>query len=599
MACNSDAASSSSSKKRKYNVCCDKDREALRSLVDEVLDCDSDYEIDDEIERETASDNSSGDESESESESDLSAANGWKEVGANDRRPAQFNYMKNAGPKLNLPADADPIQYFLLFFNDDIMNDIINETNRYAREKISKLQLSPRSIWHKWSDVNLIEMRAFLGLVINMGLISLPDIKDYWSGDWTTNIKFFGDVMSRDRFLQIFWMLHVGNDNIQVDNEALKRTQKIHGIIEKIEKLFHKYFIPGRNIAIDESTVGFKGKILFKTYNPKKPTKWGIRIFVLADSDTGYVHSIIPYYGKHTGEVCNLPYPDKSFTSRIVLSLMDRLGLCTYGIDGYHLFTDRYYSSVELAQQLVTRQCHTTGTIIAGRVGNPNEIRQGALKKLKKSGDTCAFRNGNVLVMGWKDKRVVLMVSTLHNTEMEKKITIQKGGQRREVEKPACVLDYTKNMGGVDRNDHYCATYAFIRKSLKWWRKLFFWCLEVCIVNSYILYCCLKTQQGAAAMSHVKYRRALVESLVGDTRNPRKRSHHGSADREERLNKFPHFIYHYEQKKHKDCIVCSNRKVKGGRKETYYYCKTCSNQPAMCPGDCFERYHTLKIFKTY
>jgi hypothetical protein len=30
-----------------------------------------------------------------------------------------------------------------------------------------------------------------------------------------------------------------------------------------------------------------------------------------------------------------------------------------------------------------------------------------------------------------------------------------------------CVLDYTNHMGGVDRSDHYCATYAFIRKSLK------------------------------------------------------------------------------------------------------------------------------------
>jgi hypothetical protein len=27
----------------------------------------------------------------------------------------------------------------------------------------------------------------------------------------------------------------------------------------------------------------------------KKTTKWAIRLFVLADSDTGYVHSIIPY----------------------------------------------------------------------------------------------------------------------------------------------------------------------------------------------------------------------------------------------------------------------------------------------------------------
>jgi hypothetical protein len=35
------------------------------------------------------------------------------------------------------------------------------------------------------------------------------------------------------------------------------------------------------------------------------------------------------------------------------------------------------------------------------------------------------------------------------------------------------------------------------------------------------------------------------------------------------------------------------------RKETYLYCKTCTNQPAMCPGECFKRYHTLKNFEEF
>jgi hypothetical protein len=35
-----------------------------------------------------------------------------------------------------------------------------------------------------------------------MGLIPLPDIKDYWS-EWITQKKFFGHIMSRDCFLVI------------------------------------------------------------------------------------------------------------------------------------------------------------------------------------------------------------------------------------------------------------------------------------------------------------------------------------------------------------------------------------------------------------
>ena len=46
--------------------------------------------------------------------------------------------------------------------------------------------------------------------------------------------------------------------------------------------------MPHQKIAVDESTVGYKGRIFFKTYNPQKPTKWGLRVFVLAECKTGY-----------------------------------------------------------------------------------------------------------------------------------------------------------------------------------------------------------------------------------------------------------------------------------------------------------------------
>jgi hypothetical protein len=81
-------------------------------------------------------------------------------------------------------------------------------------------------------------------------------------------------------------------------------------------------------------------------------TTWGIGLFVLAHSDTGYVHSTVQNYGKLTGDVCNLPCSAKPFISKIVLSSMDRLRLSALGIEGYHLITGRYYRSFELAQEL-------------------------------------------------------------------------------------------------------------------------------------------------------------------------------------------------------------------------------------------------------
>jgi hypothetical protein len=44
-----------------------------------------------------------------------------------------------------------------------------------------------------------------------------------------------------------------------------------------------------------------------------------------------------------------------------------------------------------------------------------------------------------------------------------------------------------------------------------------------------------------------------------------RRSHPGLADRKEWLHKIPHFIYHFENEKHKKCVVCSNQKGSGGK----------------------------------
>jgi hypothetical protein len=127
-----------------------------------------------------------------------------------DKKPKAYTFTKNAGPQFNLLPDAEPMDYFILFFSDELLHNIVTETNRYARHKIAELQLSLWSIWSRWSDVSVPEMKLFLGLIINTGLTPLPDIKDYWYSERKTQIKFFGDIMPRDRFLQIILMMHVG-----------------------------------------------------------------------------------------------------------------------------------------------------------------------------------------------------------------------------------------------------------------------------------------------------------------------------------------------------------------------------------------------------
>jgi hypothetical protein len=55
-----------------------------------------------------------------------------------------------------------------------------------------------------------------------------------------------------------------GNDTTKESNWDVKRTKEVHGVREHIEEQFQKTFVLDKSIAIDESTVGFKRKIIFK-----------------------------------------------------------------------------------------------------------------------------------------------------------------------------------------------------------------------------------------------------------------------------------------------------------------------------------------------
>lgn len=443
-----------------------------------------------------------------------------------------------------------------------------------------------------------MEMKSFLGVVLNMGLNPKPSIADYFANDWLYKQPFFSDIFSRDRFHQIFWTLHVSSKDPNARTRS--RRDKISNIVVHLQEKFMEYFVPPYELSLDESTISFKGKIYFKQYNPKKPIKWGLKVFVLSDSRTGYIYTFEPYYGAITNEI--LPHPDMLFTSRIVLLLAERLRNKCGDRCGFHIYTDRYYTSLKLAQELRNIRIHLTGTVMSNREGCPSGIAKGQLKNRLKKHDVLTYvHKDDVMVLVWRDVRDVVMLSSYHNNDTEMLVRRQKKTRlEEEIKKPVVVVDYNDRMGGVDTADHYVSSYMFVRKSKKWWRKMFFWLLDISVVNSYLLYNMNLQNMGKKPIDSKKFREELIKGLVGDTRNNniKKRGRPGSADHEERLNlsRTHHFISQTTNKKTKECMVCSNRAA-GRRRETTFFCETCSKKPGLHPGECFKRYHTLKDYK--
>jgi hypothetical protein len=77
----------------------------------------------------------------------------------------------------------------------------------------------------------------------------------------------------------------------------------------------------------------------------------------------------------------------------------------------------------------------------------------------------------------------------------------------------------------------------------------------------------------------------VIEGLAGNMQNKifQKRRRPNLTDVEDNLNGKLHLLQAHEGKATKDCAVCSNRKVKRGRKEALLYCDMCSRKPALHP----------------
>ena len=66
---------------------------------------------------------------------------------------------------------------------------------------------------------------------------------------------------------------------------------KLQPFLQPLIANFQAAYTPNREMSVDEAMIGFNGMLSFMQYLPNKPTKWGMKAYVLADSRTGYVYN--------------------------------------------------------------------------------------------------------------------------------------------------------------------------------------------------------------------------------------------------------------------------------------------------------------------
>ena len=116
----------------------------------------------------------------------------------------------------------------------------------------------------------------------------------------------FSKIMTKDKYYFIMRILHFSNDHLPKPDDKL---YKIRMVIDSLKSNFGNNFVPSENLCIYESFLLFKGRLGFRQYIPSKRSRFGIKLFIICDSATGYVLDFIICIGVST-EVTNRNAPN-------------------------------------------------------------------------------------------------------------------------------------------------------------------------------------------------------------------------------------------------------------------------------------------------
>jgi len=526
---------------------------------------------------------------------------------------AEFRPATNIGPN-NMPDALDehstPNDFLSLLWTEELWQLIADRTNDNA---VYVKQKNPDSYVAKlYTPITVDELKAFFGCRVAIEMLIHKDrYEQYWKSkdSWLVSTPGFGKVFSRDRFLGIWSLLHCVDET----DANLDKTDKIYKsrpVFDKLIEKFRHYYVPDCELSLDEGMIPTKNALSFKQYLKDKPIKWGIKTFLLCESKSGYIVNAEIY----TGKVDNDPtYVDEL---GVTGSLVVRISQPYHG-QNYCLYTDRFYTSVNLATYLLenneTRLC---GTALTNRKNFPKVLIQ---KKMDR-GSSEKLYNGTVQAIVWCDKKPIYFVTTKYVDATDETALRYSREERKRVpvQCPKAVKCYNEYMGGTDRNDQVTKL-CRIRRHYKWPRRLMIKFFMWAAFNAYILhgYKVPHRQPRRRYLTFHKFLNDLCHELVGPFRRPvvpfhRRNSAERGPSGTRLVNSGPtpqHLVEKApDATSNKRCVVCSEKYNVAKRlrpherdanlpkrSKTVFRCATCN--VFLCvgaePRNCFRAYHTV------
>lgn len=446
-------------------------------------------------------------------------------------------------PGVQIPPGTDitsAYSLFSLFISEDLIALLSANTNKYAQTKNA---LATGRGWHETSPA---EIKIFLAILIYMGIHISPSDEDYWQAA-EEPIHMPRRFMGLKRFQQIKRFFHVADPDPETAvQEALKLNlrpsqmwwYKLEPFASRLRAACLQYWRPSNAVSIDESMIRGFGRSHQTFKMPNKPIKQGYKLFAIADQ--GYILYWM-WASRHKSLVEVHKQADLTVTGSMVLQLVQQgLPPCR---NQYTVYLDNYFTTIPLFHRLRELGFGACGTT---RPNASKSLFPKALRVLKDSKKPLRWNKlyavpacmdpssgvDSVLCIAWQDNNLVTALSTVHTvhrpndwvtrlrrrpakTSTSAKVAREPFDDQsaKDLSIPRMIDDYNFHMGGVDRANQLRASYETHQRTWRSWWPIFFWILDVAIINAYCIAKVAQQQQDVKPVTHLEFRKALYRQL--------------------------------------------------------------------------------------
>lgn len=318
--------------------------------------------------------------------------------------------------------------------------------------------------------------------------------------------------MTANRFEEIKRFLHFSDNSMQ----SADKLHKIRPLIEQLRTRFVSVPME-ENLSVDEQIVPFKGRSCLRQYYPKKPHKWGYKIWVLCGA-SGYAYDFECYTGRSDNTLLE-GEEDCGASGNVVI----RLSRAIPANVNHKLFFDNYFTSPDLQLYLAKKGIWSIGTVRGNRIPQCSLKADVDLRKLGRGAfdeKVAVVDDIEIASVRCFDNKAVTLLSTFAGCQPTTEVTRWNGKElcHEKVKCPNIVSIYNKHMGGVDLIDSLIGLYRNKLRSKKWYHRLFFHMLDMTVINAWLLYrrraAAAAADQGASkTMTLHEFKASIAEAL--------------------------------------------------------------------------------------